>query len=300
MKKNALISLALTMLSGTALSHQIYYTECDGSASAEAARAEFATKKTQELQARNSGFMGSRRPVVLSSEVKCYSDQPEMRDLKSKHPHASESDRVAAMTFCMMGGYKNPTDCAVEVLNKGLADAARGCIDSVTAQVKKLAINPATHQAGIPGLWHQEYAPSQDDGMHRHDWSHEARDFAAAKYAVAKVQLERKLRESNSPTTSPTTGVLKQKDLDAMREKYYRIGYENPQWGEVNPDIYCERNAPDCITSSVKPLKNTYYQKHGPSGTPKPGVGSLWAGYGPGILDPMARCVFQKLPPSKY
>ncbi|WP_141735832.1 hypothetical protein [Oligoflexus tunisiensis] len=211
MKRNTLISLALlTMMSGTAYSHQIFYAECDDSVSAEAARSEFTAKKTEELRAGPGGIIGSRGPSVSVDAVKCYSDQPEMQDLRSEHPNTPESDRVAAMTFCKMGGYKNPADCASDILNKGLADSARGCMDSAAAQVKKLAINPIAHQVdgggpGTAGIWHQTYAHSKEVGWHRHDWSHEAQDYAGTKYAVAKVEFERKLRETNSWTVSSAT-----------------------------------------------------------------------------------------------
>ncbi|WP_141731410.1 hypothetical protein [Oligoflexus tunisiensis] len=222
MKKHTLISLALLtmMSSGTAFGHKIYYSSCDDSAEAEdRATADFDSSRTLDTKDYSApfrtgsltGIMGpsSSRGTPAEAE-KCYSDSPEARELRAANPSAPESDRVAAMAFCKLGGYENAVDCASDVLNKGLVDAAKGCINKLDSFIHNPKINPVAHKLGgatspSGGVWHFDYRESKDDGVHRHAYSDQQRDIAGRTFAAAQLELEKARRSVKSTTESNTT-----------------------------------------------------------------------------------------------
>ncbi|HYX32540.1 MAG TPA: hypothetical protein VE954_05455 [Oligoflexus sp.] len=219
----------------------------------------------------------------------------------------SASDEAVALTFCRMGGYANPADCASDIVNNGLIEEAKGCIDSTISQVNKFAITPIAHQVGgngVPGVWHQNYEHSKEDGLHRHNWSKEAREGAGNTYAAAQINSLKSRYGTVSTTSSHTTtstgslgvggavgvgvgasvemsgnagvsgtsekgtatekGPMDQATLDKKWDEYYKAAYDDPQLAGVNPNIYCPRNKPNCVASSGKVIKNESYQPDAP------------------------------------
>jgi hypothetical protein len=216
MKMNNLISATLLMiLSAPAYSHKIYYDSCDDSEEASKLALDSLDSEASEFDMNRipgepSGIGGLSGRVVSGEPEKCYSDSPEAKALRSLNPGAPESDRVAAMAFCKFGGYENTVDCASDVLNKGLVEESKACVQKLWNAINNSKINPVAHKLGgantaTEGVWHFDYRTSKEDGSHRHAYTNAMRETAARTYAAAQIQIEKSRRETESKTSSNTT-----------------------------------------------------------------------------------------------
>lgn len=204
MTKTSLVSFSLLfLLSGKAFAHKIFYSECDDSSKTEEAilgssggDSRFSTKPSDFAPTLGpTGIFGRTIPGGASDDQepeKCYSDDPDAVNLRGAHPGAAESDRTAALAFCRVGGYDNVGDCADDVLSRGLADSARSCLDKAV-KIADRDIELRGHKfgggsSGGQGIWHTDYRYSKEEGMHRHDWSPEAREQAGVLYASMMIE----------------------------------------------------------------------------------------------------------------
>lgn len=307
MKKHALVSLALlAMVSGKAFGHQIYYSDCDDSAEANAEAAErdvfdSATETNPDLDPIATGGMtgilglsGQKNVKITDEENKCYSSDPVAKKLREENPEAPESDRLAALNFCKIGGYANPVDCASDVIAKNLVKEAKGCLDSFEQDVNEF--NLTAHQtegggAAGRGIWHIDYRYSKEGGWHRHDWTPEAREQAGVLYAGAMIEQAKKRAEVNSRSDSEKGGTkvkvgatgeagwfgwkagvstegegnkekssttekgpLTADKIKELEAKYKPIGEANPMRANIDPDMVCYKNEKTCSSSSPSGL----------------------------------------------
>ncbi len=221
--KTQLISLALfTMISSQAYGHKIYSEDCDDSAETAAKYEDFESEEFKlnldSIPGEPTGILGQSGVRKTADADKCYSASPEAKALRAANPGAPESDRVAAMNFCKIGGYENPVDCASDILDKGLADASRACMEKLQSYINDPAINPVASKLGgastvSGGVFHFDYCESMEDGVPRHAYSDVQRDLAGRPLATSHVDMEKRKREvdsrseSHSSNSSGSAGV---------------------------------------------------------------------------------------------
>lgn len=302
--KTSLVSLALlTVVSGTALGHQVFDQSCDDSAAAEASapRAENISGVINAPGISNgrTGIGGATTGNKAAEASKCYASTPEANSLRGETPNAPETDRTAALTFCRMGGYANTVDCAKDIIDKGLADDATNCLNKFNEAASKrfsLVSHQIGNSSGGQGYWHSNYMYSQEDGMHRHEYSEPLKQAAANKFVAEQIEYRKSQEVTTSISISRTevnttdrsinggvgtstvgiqggrtitngsertqgheSGPLPQSAIDEIKAWAEPYARANPWVAGYTPDRLCKQNEPTCHDATKGSVKNESY-----------------------------------------
>jgi hypothetical protein len=144
--------------------------------------------------------------------------------------------------------------------------------------------------------WHRNYERKDKKSvLHRYDYTELAREYAG-------IKLGRQFYDvlNRSVNTKPPT----QTDLENAFAKGYLIGYLQPDFADVRPDLYCEKGKQTCESSSGD-VKNQYPNTNPPAVKPPENAvredGALFKiknGQGPADVqdqNPVETCIMKKV-----